>query len=205
MNPEGIKPKSIEEVKELLRWAVSSHLEDDELAMYYDGVVSEVTRARIKAHLRKCKMCSERLKSLREGMREYYKPIIKSLFKILPQFLTQWARERGLQFAFAAGAKEAPIKAEGEVLNGALWWDISEDGTGNLSVKLGSFILELEGTVLEVGIGKLSKQAVLKRVPGAEDQVGAEVVFTPEEREGIAPDAELWIEVVETPQSLKGE
>ena len=203
-------PKS-DEVERLMHQALMAHISDEELAEYYDKIVNEGTRARIEAHLERCLICSRKWEMMKGVLDAYYREpslvhlILQYLTQVLRHVVTKWARERGLQFAFAAGAREAPIKAEGEVLNGALWWDISEDGTGNLSVKLGSFILELEGTVLEVGIGKLSKRAVLKRVPGAEDQVGAEVVFTPEEREGIAPDAERWIEVVEIPQSLKGE
>ena len=191
-----------EEVERLMRQALMAHLSEEELAEYYDGIVSEVTRARIEAHLKRCLICSRKWELMRGMLDAYYRepsvhPVLRALPKVLPDYAINWARQQGLQFAYGAWAGAERIECSGQVLEGALRWRIEEDDLGNLVVKIGSHITDLQGVTLEVGIANLSKRVKLEIIKGAEDQVGAKVCFSIEERKRIPKDAEFYINVVE--------
>ncbi len=60
-------------------------------------------------------------------------------------------------------------------------WRIVEEESGNLVIRFGSHDVELlEGVKLVLKAGTVQKMVELERV--TEDQVGAEVIFTREER-----------------------
>ncbi|HEU0021777.1 MAG TPA: zf-HC2 domain-containing protein [Dehalococcoidia bacterium] len=52
-----------------LNRAVFTHLSEEELGAYYDGTLSEVTRARADAHLKRCLICYRRLSIIQEYKR----------------------------------------------------------------------------------------------------------------------------------------
>lgn len=62
-----------EELDQMFQQAVSLHTSEDELELFHDSAVDEVTGARIKAHLRRCADCRERFEMMQEILASYHK------------------------------------------------------------------------------------------------------------------------------------
>jgi hypothetical protein len=75
---------------------------------------------------------------------------------------------------------------------------IEEDEYGDIIIHLGSPHVWLEGYVISLRIGPIRKETALERK--AEDQVGATLVVTGEEREPLTEDVEVIIESLTPPE-----
>lgn len=210
-----MRSEEIREIEDLLRRAVLTHLTDDELARYHDGVASDSERYRIEAHLKKCLTCWARYERMRhilatyhevevplesvEEVRELLKRIpprvkvIEALRAVIGLVLLKRIARRGVAFRSA----EADI-TDGQTEDGILRWRIVDEPSGELIVRLWSHCPTLEGVTVKLRIGELVKDMELK--PVMPEQVGAEVRIPARERNQLPEDAQLVIDDIIIPE-----
>ena len=106
-----------------------------------------------------------------------------------------WIKQYHIRVALTgAKARGFTEPQDGQMEDGSLRWRIVEEESGELVARFGSHRLELEGEKLLLKAGAIEKPFILERV--AEDQVGAKVAFTREERAELSKDAELTIDIL---------
>jgi hypothetical protein len=201
-------------VEQLLKDAVRRHLSDEELGIYNEDAVDEVAGARMKAHLSRCWICDRRLSMMQEMLEAYSKePVTDEDIALIEHLLHRKPEEppvpRGWLADFAAwwqqqrirpalvGAYSAPVRSQpqdGQTEDGALRWRVVEDEWGDLVVRFGSHRMELEGVNFVLKAGPIQKEVVLEAV--TDDQVGAEVIFTREERTEMPEDIQLTVDIL---------
>ncbi len=213
--------KNEEFAQQTLNNFVITHLSDEELAGYHDGIVDdEITRPRMEAHLQRCLICQRRLEFLQEvtaeaaaiepsqipdiyhetarrllhptretlrALREGVQEEVEKLFRHLEFVLTL----KEPQFAFATPGKPLKVK-EGK--HGVF---VKEDPDHNLIVRFGSKEMALEGRTIRfyTDTGEWHRDERLKKV--RDDQVGAEVVITRDERKSLPSETVLRAEIVD--------
>jgi hypothetical protein len=191
-----LKLEDVEQLLEDTKSVVRRHLNDDELASYYDNAVSQSTRTRMEAHLSNCWICKRRLAMMQEIL-EGSDPL-EQLIEAVAQ-LTAWWQRNFIHPALTEGyglAAGLTQPQDGQTEDGSLRWRVVENRWGEFIVRFGSHRLEFEGVTLIVKIGGLSKRVTLRKVD--DDQVGGRATFTREERLQMPDDAQLIIEVEES-------
>ena len=198
--------------KKTLNNFVTTHLSEEELADYHDGTVGDgITRTRLEAHLQRCLICQRRLEFLREVTAEaagiepsqipeiYYETAQRLLHPVRETLraLGKWLRELFIyhltpepQFAFATPGEPLDLESE----DGKYGIFVEEDQNHNVIVRVDSTEMELAGTPIHFYAGEWQREVRLEKVE--DDQVGAEVVITPDERAALPTGTDLRAKLV---------
>lgn len=203
------------DLDKLMQQAVQAHLTDEELGEFHDGVADPISHLRIEAHLKRCLICAHRLNMMQEILTKEEPRLEEAALPdatvlaasslqpywpriVLPLLMAAWALSmKRTRIAISSkGARASVITPfeEGQTEGGELSWCISEE-SGGVIVRFSSYNLQLDGAKFLLKAGPLKKEVTLR--PVTEDQVGAEVFFTWEERSQMAPDTFLSIEAID--------
>jgi hypothetical protein len=211
------------DLDKLIEQAVAVHLTDAELGQYHDSAADEVTRARIAAHLRRCLTCSQRYDTMTQILATYHEVEVPSgsmdqLKALIAQMSPPHVKEAMLKAIVGSAllvrgvrgaprpVKVGPLRARattqekqrGQTEDGSLRWLCEEDEGGDVILHFGSPHLWLDGFKIIFKIGPIRKEITLARK--AEDQVGAKLVLTREERKSLTENVEVIIESLAPPE-----
>ena len=179
-------------VQHLAGEPVGQHLTDQDFTEYaLESPTADIHR--IDLHLESCESCAATMEQILETMeaaRAWERAQIAIRLRLAAQLVAI------ILYAHVALRKltAATTIVDGETPDGLLHWRIVEDDQA-LTVRLDSDALELEGTRLRLMAGNLERIVTLAKV--APDQVGAEAVFSREERAHVAEGEPLRIEILD--------
>ena len=105
---------------------------------------------------------------------------------------------QGASASASARRQETPQLQKGETEDGLLRWTIVEEKSGSLIISFASNHRDLKGKTIAVKAVSLQKEATL--TPVTEDQVGAKVVFTAQERMRLTDETQLEIDFINKPE-----
>lgn len=207
-------------VERLLKGVAREHFTNEELELYHKDAVDESTRDWMTAHLDLCLICERKLARIEtmEDLANVTTTEEEFVRGLIPQILGQetpnpfatlkdavaefQAKLRSLHIHFEAAsgvhaATEDSKAYRGETENG-LCWNIMEEKSGSLFISLGSSQMEWKEYQIAVTLGHIQKIVTLEVDPVTEDQVGADFVFTQQERSELSSEPEIQLALVGT-------
>lgn len=217
-----------EELDQLFQQAILLHPSEDELGLFHDGAVDEVTSAQITAHLRQCADCRESFETMRHILATYHevevppvnieqlKALIAStrpatdksaalaaLIGLTLYALDAQSRRQKIRFGRRGAQAAEKLFCRGKTDDDLLSWRLEEDDFGDIKVAFASPRLDLEDYRLAISIGGVIKETSLKRLSA--EKLGCVLTISREENNRLSEGDQLVIKSLEPPLSLPGD